>query len=277
MGDVPLKIQYEDLYKMVSDPNCFVEKSWEGEEWVMEFIRSLSVQEHNRWLELVDGLHDFSLSSDIDSVKWALDKSNIFTTKSLYRFLSDSGASSRVAGYIWKSKLPLKIKFFLWQVFNNKLQVAKSLAKRGWKGNSRCCLCNCVEDVNHILFKCHFAKFAWGMPSDLLCIQDFPKSLREFSSSWLLGKDSWPKRLMMFVIPGFAWALWTCRNKMMIEKHLPKTPTDVVYIGLSFMQKWSGLLREEDRERITHLKEDIMRWLKDFKTSAIMLSDAVEV
>ena len=64
---------------------------------------------------------------------------------------------------------------------------------------------------------------------------------------------------------------------MMIEKHLPKTPTDVVYIGLSFMQKWSGLLREEDRERITHLKEDIMRWLKDFKTSAIMLSDVVEV
>lgn len=100
----------------------------------------------------------------------------------------------------------MKIKFFLWQVFNNKLQVAKNLAKRGWKGNSHCCLCNCVEDVNHILFKCHFAKFAWGMLSDLLCIQDFPKSLREFSSSWLLGKGPWPKRLMMFVFAGFAWA-----------------------------------------------------------------------
>jgi len=64
----------------------------------------------------------------------------------------------------------------------------------------------------------------------------------------------------------------------MIEKHLPKAPTDVVYIALSFMHKWSGLLREEDRERITHLmKEDIMQWLKNCKTSAIRLSDVVEI
>jgi hypothetical protein len=31
------------------------------------------------------------------------------------------------------------------------------------------------------------------------------------------------------------------------------------------------------RERITQLKEDIMQWLKNFKTSAFMLSDVVEV
>jgi hypothetical protein len=35
-----------------------------------------------------------------------------------------------VAGIIWKSKTPLKIKFFLWQIANNKLQVAANLAKK---------------------------------------------------------------------------------------------------------------------------------------------------
>jgi hypothetical protein len=39
-----------------------------------------------------------------------------------------------VAGHIWRSRVPLKIKFFLWQMTNNKLQVATNLKKEGGKG-----------------------------------------------------------------------------------------------------------------------------------------------
>lgn len=100
----------------------------------MDFKRSLSVQEYDSWLNLLDSIRDVSLADNkADVVSWALDKSRTYTTKSLYRFLTNRGVSSRVAGYIWKSKVPLKIKFFLWQIFN-KLQVAQSLSSRGWKG-----------------------------------------------------------------------------------------------------------------------------------------------
>jgi hypothetical protein len=58
-----------------------------------------------------------------DIVSWALEPKKLFSTKSLYRFLTDRGMPSRVACLIWKCKIPLKIKFFLWQVFHNKLQV----------------------------------------------------------------------------------------------------------------------------------------------------------
>ena len=96
-------------------------------------------------------------------------------------------------------------------------------------------------------------------------------------SVWLLGRGPWPKRLMIFVFAGFAWTLWTCRNKMMIEKQFPKAPTDVIYTALSFMLKWSYLLKEGDRERITQMKEDVLKWLKEFKTSAYSISDVVEI
>jgi hypothetical protein len=47
-----------------------------------------------------------------DKVVWALEKKGLFTTKSMYRFLTDRGVTGRVAGFIWRSKVPLKIKFF---------------------------------------------------------------------------------------------------------------------------------------------------------------------
>jgi hypothetical protein len=56
-----------------------------------------------------------------DKVVWALEKKGPFTTKSMYRFLTDRGVTGRIAGFIWRSKVPLKIKFFLWQLHNNKL------------------------------------------------------------------------------------------------------------------------------------------------------------
>jgi hypothetical protein len=53
---------------------------------------------------------------------------------------------------------------------------------------------------------------------------------------------------------GFAWALWTTRNKMAIEKRFPKAPNDVIYVALTLMQKWT-LLKEVDREKMAHVNE----------------------
>jgi hypothetical protein len=52
-----------------------------------------------------------------------------------------------------------------------------------------------------------------------------------------------------FFFAGFAWTLWTTRDKMAIEKHFPKAPTDVIYDALSLMQKWSIMLKEGERKR----------------------------
>jgi len=64
------------------------------------------------------------------------------------------------------------------------------------------------------------------------------------SEIWLMCKGPLPKRLIMFIFAGFAWALWTTRNKMSIEQKFPKAPTDVVYLALSYLQKWSVLLKD---------------------------------
>jgi hypothetical protein len=116
----------------------------------------------------------------------------------------------------------------------------------------------------------------WGVLQEIYNFQDCPKSLEDFAGFWLLGKGPWPKRLIIFVFASFAWALWTCRNKMMIEKHFPKAPTDVMYTAVSFMQKWSYLLKDGDMKHIVQMKEDILKWLKEFKSNVHSISDIVE-
>ena len=42
-----------------------------------------------------------------------------------YRAISEGNCTNKSLNNIWKSKVPMKIKVFLWQLFNNKLQEAK--------------------------------------------------------------------------------------------------------------------------------------------------------
>jgi hypothetical protein len=41
--EVPHKIMYNDLYRLVRNPNCFVNECWEDDTWRVDFQRSLSV------------------------------------------------------------------------------------------------------------------------------------------------------------------------------------------------------------------------------------------
>jgi hypothetical protein len=63
---------------------------------------------------------------------------------------------------VWKLRLPLKIKIFLWYLKKGVLLTRDNLIKRKWKGESKCCFCNNNETIQHVFFECHVAKFAWN-------------------------------------------------------------------------------------------------------------------
>jgi hypothetical protein len=131
--------------------------------------------------------------------------------------------------------------------------------------------------VDHILFKCHLARLVWCIIGEIFLLNGCPDSLLEFNGSWLLGKGPLPANLLMFFFAGFAWTLWSTHNKMVIEKHFPKAPTDVIYVALSLMQKWSIMLKEGERKRFMQVKDAFMSWLKNFKTNAAMPTDVFEL
>lgn len=138
-------------------------------------------------------------------------------------------------------------------------------------------ICDCVETINHLFFKCHLARLVWGMLQNIFELGSCPRSVEDMSVLWLQGKGPLPKRLVMWLFAGFAWVLWTTRNKMAIEKTFVKLPTDVVYVAISLLQRWSILLKEKDKERMLQVLETIQSWLKNFKPKMTSATDVFEI
>jgi hypothetical protein len=136
-----------------------------------------------------------------------MDKSKSFTTKSLYRFISHGGVCVADSRSIWRTKLPLKIKVFLWQLSFDKLQAATALKKREWRGSIHCCLCGGKETIDHIFFRCPIAQFTWCCVRDSFGWSNFPTSWHDLQGGWLSNKLKIPYKLGLFVFAGVAWAL----------------------------------------------------------------------
>lgn len=111
------------------------------------------------------------------------------------------------------------------------------------------------ESSDHLFFQCHLARLVWGVLRDVFRVGECPRSLGEFSDSWLLGKGPLPDRLLIFFLAGFSWAIWTARNKMAIEQKFPKAPTDIIYCAVSLMQRWSILSKDGDRDQVNQALE----------------------
>jgi hypothetical protein len=134
----------------------------------LTFRRNFGDVEDQEWEDLQMLLEGVVLSQETDSAKWCLEKSGEFSTSSLYNALTFPGMDNKWMRNIWAACLPLKIKMFLWQVCNDKVQSAEQLAKKNWKGPTECKLCGRLESAEHIFLQCVLAKFCWSVFRDVL-------------------------------------------------------------------------------------------------------------
>jgi hypothetical protein len=65
------------------------------------------------WLGLVARISHVQLTEGSNFFKWGLTKSGLFTVRSLYHHLIDTNPPFQHQK-IWKMRIPLKIKIFLW-------------------------------------------------------------------------------------------------------------------------------------------------------------------
>ena len=73
----------------------------------------------------------------------------------------------------------------MWQMFHDKLQSAVQLKKRNWPGSEFGVACGRLEDLNHIIFRCHLPKFVWTAIYEVLGWHQAPTSLEIFASDWM--------------------------------------------------------------------------------------------
>ena len=112
------------------------------------------------WLSLVARISNVELAEGLDYFRWSLTKSGLFSVRSLYLYLIDTLTPFRHKK-IWKIRIPLKIKIFLWFLQRSVILTKDNLAKKSWKGNQKCISCNGNENINHLFLHCPLTKMIW--------------------------------------------------------------------------------------------------------------------
>jgi hypothetical protein len=149
---------------------------------------------------------------------WSLQASGVYTVKSMYAVLINNGV--RVSQDIWQTKLPMKIKIFMWYLKKGVTLTKDNLAKRNWFGDKNCSFCHLPETINHLFFSCSYAKFLWRAIHMLFGLKP-PTNMDDFFNSWTkLGTKKY-NTLLLTAASALLWAIWLTRNDIIFDKCKP--------------------------------------------------------
>jgi hypothetical protein len=119
--------------------------------------------------------------------------------------------------YLWKLKLPLKIKFFMWFLRGIVLLRKDNLVKGKWKGCSKCCFCDSSEMVQYLFISCHFVCIIWRMIYFTYNLLP-PTNITNMFSNWLNGVPKDVKTRIRISVSALCWFIWTCQNNIIFNK-----------------------------------------------------------
>jgi hypothetical protein len=198
----------------------------------------------DNWLKLVGSLLEVQLGEGSDSFLWL--KSKTFSVSSMYnKVMIEQGGPSDVS--LWKIKVPLKIKIFLWYLRQGVVLTKDNLAKRQWKGGTDCCFCGKQESIQHLFFECHVASLVWNVVSICFDISK-PTSVNDLLGEWIGSFPPKQRNNVWIGIAAFCWAIWLCRNDVVFLRSKPNSCLQVIFRSAYWIRSWAILSKEKERE-----------------------------
>ncbi|WVZ99656.1 hypothetical protein U9M48_044919 [Paspalum notatum var. saurae] len=152
IGDIPFKVKYPLIYNIVREPHATVAKVMATSPLQVSFRRSLVDNKLIEWQSLVAQITHVNLVDESDIFR-NMTSSKLYTVRSHYLHLIDRNPPFRHKG-IWKIKIPLKIKIFLWYLQKGVILTKDNLAKKNWMGSQKYCGCNINETIEHLFLFC---------------------------------------------------------------------------------------------------------------------------
>ena len=134
----------------------------------------------------------------------------MFTVSSMYSALISNG-NVQFDKHLWKLKMPLKNKIFMWYLKRGVILTKDNLARQNWNGNKQCCFCSSDETIQHLFIDCHVAKFLWRAVQFAFDLNS-PRSITHLFGNWLRGVGTKLKRQLLVGASALCWTIWLSRN-----------------------------------------------------------------
>jgi mannosylglycoprotein endo-beta-mannosidase len=236
LGDRPLAEQYPSLYRIVQHKDVLVANVLQGSHLNIAFRRNLDEYKWTRWMHLVGRLIEVNLTDTKDNFVWNLMTSKEFTVKSMYLDYM-TGHTRYLRKYIWKIKVPLKIRIFMWFLHRKVILTKDNLARRNWQGPKTCCFCDQDETIQHLFFQCPFAKVIWRIVHMAFGVSA-PKNITNIFGNWLQGVDKRVKSQLRVGISALLWAMWHVRNDLTFNKTKNVSFLQVIALATHWTRSW---------------------------------------
>jgi hypothetical protein len=245
IGDSALKDQYPNLYNIVRKKSATIAYVFSTRPLNVSFRRNLVAANLQSWHNLILRIANIHLNDQSDVFRWSLKSDGQFSVSSMYQALLDSAIIPHNS-HLWKIRIPLKIKVFLWLLYRESILTKDNLVKRNWHGNDKCCFCNEYETVQHLFFKCALAKFIWRI---IYLISGFgpPHNIKHTFGAWIHNINSSKRQLLFAGIGAMLWGVWLSRNDVVFNKSPILSSMQVIYRGTHWARTWSLFQKEEDR------------------------------
>ncbi len=189
--------------------------------WVLDIIGGLSVQALGEYLALWDVISGISVDlASRDEILWKVAPDGVFSVRSAYSLFSAGKTRCPLGKIIWKSRAPVRCKFFMFLAVRNACLTADNLQRRGWKLAPVCHLCsNDGETCQHIFMGYSYTQQIWGRVRTRLGLSCSSPSA-DFAVWWLAARKSVAKVDRKMFDAGVilvTWLIWKERNARVFE------------------------------------------------------------
>ena len=147
---------------------------------------------------------------------------------------------------MWKVKLPLRIKTFLWLILKKSILTRDVLLDRGGDCTTNCLFCGKDESIDHLFLRCPLARYVWNVVSVATGFSCQFDNTEHCLTSYLDKFDKNSKKLCMVGFAAVFWGLWKTRNLACFENKWPCEPIEVVHRICYWIDWWANLQGTED-------------------------------
>lgn len=213
------------------------------------------------WPEDVNMIRTIPVHIEMDDMlAWHYDEKGLFSVKSAYKVQRDGELQRRKRGSaglsngsteremywkkVWKMQLPGKVKHFIWRFSHNILALRVNLQQRGMDLDSRCIICNRMnEDAGHLFFKCKKVKKVWQENNLEILRQELAekRSGREVMET-VFNRPA--KEILLASITLWQW--WSERNRVQ-EGERGRSPSELGFIIAALAEEYMKLNKKDSK------------------------------
>jgi len=176
------------------------------------------------------------VSKGQDQLRWGNNQEGTFNLKESKGILLELNPQvlDKIWQKFWRYQGWMKIKIFMWSVYDRKILTWDNIRKRGVLGPSRCLLCGEQEEtMEHLLNNCYFTSWLWDIFTKIFQQSDRDRgsifnTLIRWRGNFLdheIINSAWT------LTPSFIiWNVWKDRNKRIFkeEKNPPYLPFETI-------------------------------------------------